>query len=105
MNSSAANKGPEQFLRKLRQGTSGVIEARLQRAIAEGELSAEVDVAAVAAFYTTIAHGISIRAGDGASRAALVSSVDGAMAAWSEIVKPHRSPAGRDRKGRTRTGA
>jgi len=46
-NCSAADKGPEQFLRKLRQGTDGLIEARLQRAVAEGELSSGVDVPAV----------------------------------------------------------
>jgi AcrR family transcriptional regulator len=91
MSSSPANKGPEQYLRKLRQGTSGILEARLRRAVDEGELSPELDIAAVAAFYTTVAHGISVRAGDGASRAELMSAVDGAMAAWSQIVKP--SPA------------
>ena len=88
MNCSPANKGPEQYLRKLRQGTSDVIEARLRRAVAEGELSPAVDVPAVAAFYTTVVHGLSVRAGDGASRAALVASVDGAMAAWDRLISP-----------------
>ena len=54
-------------------------------AVAEGELPPGVDTGSTAALYATVAYGISLRAGDGASRAALMAAVDGAMAAWETL--------------------
>jgi hypothetical protein len=41
----------------------------------------------MASFYATVLHGLAVRAGDGASRPALMAAVDGAMAAWSPLTE------------------
>jgi AcrR family transcriptional regulator len=90
MNCRPANNGSWQHLRELRQGTSDMIELRLHRAIAEGELSPNIDVAAIAEFYTTVVHGLSVRAGDRAPRAKLIASVECAMQAWDRLLNLER---------------
>jgi hypothetical protein len=75
-----------------------VIKQRLNRSVAQGELSAELDTNAVAAFYATVIHGLGVRAGDGASRAELMAAVDGAMAGWETFVgMPKANKRGRKR--------
>lgn len=86
MNCAPSNQGPQHYLRAIRQRAPKVIEQRLRRAVAECELPSELDVSAVAAFYATIIHGLAVRAGDGASRKALMAAVDGAMAAWGALI-------------------
>lgn len=85
-NCAPSNKGAQDYLRATRQRAPEVIEQRLKRAVAEGELSPRIDTAAVAAFYATIIHGLAVRAGDGASREALMAAVDGAIAAWPALI-------------------
>lgn len=85
MNCSAASKAPQEYLRAIRQRAPKVIRQRLDRAVAEGELARDLDTAAIAAFYATVIHGIAVRAGDGATRAALMAAADGAMAAWDSL--------------------
>jgi AcrR family transcriptional regulator len=84
-NCAPANKGPQEYLLAIRRRTPRLIKERLDRAVAEGELPADLDTGSVAAFYTTVVHGLGIRAADGASRAHLTAAVDGAMAAWSGL--------------------
>ncbi len=69
------------------QGQSG-LEARLRRAIGDGDLPPSVDVAALAAFYLTVQQGMSIQARDGASEDRLLSVAKGAMAAWEPLTAP-----------------
>lgn len=61
---------------------------RLKAGVDAGDVSAKADLAAMASFYTTVIHGISIQAKDGASRASLMAAVDCAMAAWDSLAKP-----------------
>lgn len=84
-NCAPSNKGPQDYLRAIRQRAPEVIEQRLKRAVVEGDLPPHLDTAAVAAFYATVIHGLGVRAGDGASREALIAAVDGAMAAWDAL--------------------
>jgi AcrR family transcriptional regulator len=86
-NCAPSNKGPQDYLRVIRRRAPEVIEQRLKRAVAEGEFPPELDTAAMAAFYATIVHGLAVRAGDGASREALMAAVAGAMAAWDALTK------------------
>lgn len=58
---------------------------RLDRGIADGELPKGIDRRAIATFYATVQHGMSIQARDGASRKALLTVVDCAMAAWEGL--------------------
>ena len=81
INCAPSNKGPESYLRSIRQRAPEAIKRRLKRSVAEGELSPKLNIAAIAAFYATIIHGLGVHAGDDASRTALMGVVDGAMAA------------------------
>ena len=89
-NCAPASKGAQDYVHALRQQAPAVLERRLARAAAEGEISANVDIGAVAAFYATVIHGLGVRAGDGASRRDLMSAVDGAMAAWAGLTRSSR---------------
>ncbi|MFQ6397303.1 TetR/AcrR family transcriptional regulator [Nocardia sp. KC 131] len=74
------------FLIEKRRETTGDIRRRLDRGVAEGDLSADTDTAALAHFYTTVLYGLSIQARDGATLAELSQSIDCAMAAWPTAV-------------------
>lgn len=63
-----------------------ILQKRLERAIAEGELPRGTDTSAVASFYATVQHGMSIQARDGASRHALLDIADRAMAGWDAVI-------------------
>jgi AcrR family transcriptional regulator len=86
------NEGVEEYVRSLRLKAPDAIKRRLKRASDEGELPASVDAGRMTAFYATVAQGIGARAGDGVSRAELMSVVDGAMTAWDSLVKAARKP-------------
>jgi len=86
MNSMPANRSVQDHLRGLRARRQKVIQQRLERGVAEGELPSGLDVSALASFYTTVVDGLAIQARDGASRKALTFSVDCAMAAWATVV-------------------
>ena len=104
MNCSPSNKGPQDYLRAIRQHAPEVIKRRLKRGVTEGDLPAELNIAALASFYATVIHGLGVRAGDGASRAALMAAVDGAMAAWSTLTSTAISdPPGLQHLGSTST--
>lgn len=77
-----ANAGAQEYLQSIRRQTPQVFKRRLRRAVAEGDLPASTDIAAIASFYATVIQGLAVRAGDGASRRALMAAVDAAMAAW-----------------------
>ena len=101
INCAPANQGPQDYLLGIRQRAPKVIKARLDRAIAEGELPRGLDTSGMAAFYATVLHGIGMRAGDGASQSALMAAVDGAMAAWEPLI----SKVGANRTRSARTGS
>lgn len=69
-------------LRRRRAENHMALRKRLERGVAEGELPLDFDSQAVATFFATVQHGMSIQARDGASRDALLATVAGAMAAW-----------------------
>lgn len=80
-----------EFLRSARQQPPTLIRQRLERAVDEGELAESVDLDAVASFYTTVLHGLALRARDGTPRETLYASIDGAMAAWKTLTAPAKS--------------
>jgi AcrR family transcriptional regulator len=73
------------FLAACRQDGQAQLQARIERAVAEGELPPGVDAARIAAFYTTVLQGLSIQARDGATAEALAGVVDAAMLAWDGL--------------------
>lgn len=76
------------ILREMRAGSVTVIEERLRRAIAEGELPTTLDPHPIASYCVTVQQGMSIQARDGASRQTLEMIAQGAMAAWDGLIRP-----------------
>jgi AcrR family transcriptional regulator len=84
-------EGNEAICLDLRQQRLQNIEQlvqRLDRGIADGELPKSIDRRAIATFYATVQHGMSIQARDGVSRKALLTVADSAMAAWEGLTSP-----------------
>ncbi|MFP2928622.1 TetR/AcrR family transcriptional regulator [Pyxidicoccus sp. 3LG] len=84
------NAEVREFLAELRRGAITAIQRRLDRGIADGELPAGTDTLAMAAFYVTVLHGLSIQSRDGATLEMMTAIVDCAMAAWDTLVKPRK---------------
>lgn len=79
---SAGHDELVQLMRSSRAQTLERVSARLERAIAEGELAPSLDVKALARFVQTVQFGMSILARDGASVAELEEVAALAMLAW-----------------------
>ena len=90
LNASRADTAVHKYLQELRDQGPEAIRHRLQRGIADGDVPAGAPVSDLTSFYTTVMHGLAIRAHGGASRQALSASVDAAMAAWDPMVKRAR---------------
>lgn len=69
-------------LRECRREVHAALEQRLKRGVVDGDLPHGTDTTALAGFYITVLHGLSIQARDGASRQALHGVIDRAMASW-----------------------
>jgi AcrR family transcriptional regulator len=69
-------------VRKLRLETLDSLRARLETAVANGELPAATDVDGLSRFYLGVIQGMAVQAKDGATQAELKSNVAAAMAAW-----------------------
>lgn len=87
------NSGIREHLAALRRDTEQRLRRRLERAADEGELPADTDCTGIAAFYTTVLHGLSIQARDGASRTQLQQVADAAIAGWDALVAGSGGPA------------
>ncbi len=87
------NSDIREYLAALRRDTEQCLRRRLERAVDEGELPADTDCAGIAAFYTTVLHGLSIQARDGASREQLQQVADAANAGWDALVAGSGGPA------------
>ena len=90
MNSAQGSRDVEDHLRDLRLLRHKYIRQRLDRGVAEGDLSAGVDVDQLASYYTAVLDGLGIQARDGASRKVLQSIVSCAMASWDTLIKRRR---------------
>ncbi len=86
-NASAENDGIRRYLCQRRRDAQAGLEQRLRRGVADGDVPADADIKAMAAFYMTVLQGLSLRARDGASREAMAEIVESAMAAWDGLVK------------------
>jgi len=79
MNCSPESKPVQDHLLAFRLKTPKAIAERIRRGQREGDVSKHTDADALAAYYATVLHGLSIQARDGAPRATLHSVVDCAM--------------------------
>lgn len=89
VNAVGVGEETSRILREMRAGSVTMIEERLNRAIAAGELPASLDPRPIASYYVTVQQGMSIQARDGASRTMLEAIVRGAMAAWDSLTREH----------------
>lgn len=78
-------KEAHDYLRTMRAQGAEMIRKRLARAVDEGELPSGLPLADIAGFYTTVLHGLAVRAHDGATRASMLATVNYAMAAWPAL--------------------
>jgi len=92
MNSAADSKNVQQHLTAFRRQTPELVRRRLERGVTEGDVPPGRDLAALASFYATVLHGLSIQARDGASRKAMMAAIDCAMAAWDGMVGSSGKP-------------
>lgn len=83
---SEDTRSVHEFLAEWRMALERDFADRVERGIAEGDVPAGADAAAVAAFYNTVNHGMAIQARDGADRAKLSSVAEAAIAAWDGLV-------------------
>lgn len=90
LNADASNEAVCSALREQRAGNVRQLRQRLERGVADGELPNTIDTRAIATFYASVQHGMSILARDGASRKSLLAVADCAMTAWDGLVSPPR---------------
>jgi AcrR family transcriptional regulator len=79
------NERVREYVAEYRRRDHDALRARIDRGVADGDLPAKTDTAALAAFYGTVLEGLSIQARDGATRKQLDAIVDSAMAAWQAL--------------------
>lgn len=81
-NCTADNGEVAVYLKGQRSVNIEGIRQRLARAVDDGELPAATDIRALALFYGTVLHGMSIEARDGVTRKQLQAMIDIAMRNW-----------------------
>jgi len=91
VNATRTSKDVHELLSAARTEGNEAIRLRLLRAVHEGELPKGLPISEIAGFYTTFIQGLAVRARDNATRAQMMSWVDGAMAAWPALTKVSRS--------------
>lgn len=79
---SEGHAGLGELVQSARAVTLERLKARLDRAVAEGEIPASTDIHALARFVQTVQSGMSILARDGASRAELEAVAEVSMLGW-----------------------
>jgi AcrR family transcriptional regulator len=102
LNSTRGGRDTDDYLHTLRQQGTEALRARLARGVSEGDVPAGAPLADLASFYTTVLHGLAVRARDGASRQALTTVAEMAMAAWDPLVRQTRRA--RRRRSRITSG-
>jgi AcrR family transcriptional regulator len=91
MNCSPESKPVQDHLLAFRLKTPQMISERIRRGQREGDVPLSAPADAMSAYYTTVLHGLSIQARDGASRSILSSVVDCAMSVWEQMSGGTRS--------------
>ena len=78
-------------LKDIREHTMAALEDRFRQGRDAGEIASDADLAAMAAFYTTVHQGMVFRARDGATADELRGTARAAMMAWDGLVGLRRS--------------
>ncbi|MCP3733313.1 TetR/AcrR family transcriptional regulator [Sphingomonas sp. RP10(2022)] len=78
-NCASENDGIREWLAELRRRRTLSLVERLEKAIADGELSPDTDAQALGDYFATMLHGLSVQARDGVPKARLMASVPVAL--------------------------
>ena len=81
-NCSKPSEDVQRALAKLRGRLERAVKEKIEEGVGRGELPAQTDAGALAAFYVSVTHGMSTQAQDGASRERLLAIAAAAMRAW-----------------------
>ncbi len=103
--SGASSPRMQQLLAEQRANGRARLKARIERGIREGDLPADTDVAALTNFYAAVIAGMSLQSRDGASRKALLATVEAAMRAWPEAPAAPKRPKAEKRRPAAREPA
>ncbi|MEE2951879.1 MAG: TetR/AcrR family transcriptional regulator [Pseudomonadota bacterium] len=76
-----------ELMRTARNKAFEVLTERLERAVADGELPASIDVVKLARYLQTVQSGMAIRARDGASKQELQAVAELAIAGWGVMIE------------------
>src|ERR1700722_4938464 len=79
-NCAVENKAVQDHLLSIRRQISQAILTRLKQGQQDGDVATTMPLAALAAYYTTVLHGLALQSRDGASRKTLTQIVELAMA-------------------------
>jgi AcrR family transcriptional regulator len=74
---------------KMNADTLALVEARLAKAVTEGDVPATIDVKTLARFYRGVQQGMAVQARNGANRRQLEAFASAAMAAWPSLIQMH----------------
>ncbi|WP_257451907.1 TetR/AcrR family transcriptional regulator [Archangium lipolyticum] len=86
------NQPVAEHVATLRADALAALRTRIEQGIAEGELPAGTDAAALARYFGALIQGMSVQALDGASEAELLALVEIAMRAWDKVAQKASTP-------------
>jgi AcrR family transcriptional regulator len=86
INCATENKAIQSYLLSIRREVSQAILDRLKQGQHHGDVPRTAPTIALAAYYSTVLHGLALQARDGVSRKTLTEVVEFAMANWQQIV-------------------
>jgi len=85
-NCAIENKAVQDYLLSIRRQISLSILERLKRGQQERDVPKAAPTTALAAYYSTVLHGLALQSRDGASRKTLTQVVEFAVADWQQMV-------------------
>jgi hypothetical protein len=85
-NCAVENKAVQEHLLSIRRQISQSILERLKQGQDQGDVPKAAPIVALAAYYSTVLHGLALQSRDGASRKTLTQVVQFAMADWKQMV-------------------
>jgi AcrR family transcriptional regulator len=93
INCAPANHAIEERMRERRREGSEIVRERIERGVVDGDLPKDAPIETLSSLAISFAHGLPLRARDGATRAELLAGLHGLMAAWDAITAPIEQPA------------
>jgi AcrR family transcriptional regulator len=90
-NCASENEGVQEWLADFRRQRTASLVDRLEKAVADGELSEQMDARSLGDYFATVLHGLSVQARDGVPKERLMTTVPMAMSALAPFTACARS--------------